>query len=220
MEQRHKDYTDYYQTRMKRYENNSTYPFSYETEKAMYEAIASSEKLEDFKDKMMSGNLNVKNGIALAKDQATARKKHYEELKEFLRMKGQEEILNRVEEAQTDIDLANLLAEIEQKNSNEIAIDEFLSDFHYNLKLLEDLEVYKNAEVPDEWKSERQEGIARDEKAVKESIESDEEQAQALKANWKYKFEQLWEERHKRKIPVPDAVLEKRIAEIKAILGR
>lgn len=220
MEQRHKDYVDYYEARMKRYENNPNYPFSYQSEKAMYEAIASCEKLEEFKDKMMAGNLNVKNAIALAQDQATTRKAHYEVLKEIIRQKGQEEILNRVEEAQTDIDLANLLAEIEQKNSLEIAIDEFLSSFYGNFKLLEDLEVYKNAEVPAEWKSERQMGIERDSKAIKESIESDEENAQSWQQGWQYKFEQLWEERHRRKIPVPDTVLEKRIAEVKAILER
>lgn len=186
----------------------------------MYEAIASCEKLEDFRDKMMTGNLNVKNAIALAKDQATARKAHYEALKEVIRQKGPEEILSKVEKAQTDIDLANLLAEIEQKNSLEISVDEFLSGFYGNFKLLEDLEVYKNAEVPAEWKDERQLGIERDSKAVKESIESDEENAQSWQQGWQYKFEQLWEERHRRKIPVPDASLEKRIAEIKAILGR
>ena len=69
------DYKAYYQLRMKRFEGNPDYIKSFESEKAIYNAIASCNTLEEFKDKL--GDLNEKNAIALIIDEYSIRLKHY-----------------------------------------------------------------------------------------------------------------------------------------------
>ncbi len=80
------EYKTYHRLRMQRYQNNPEYKNSYESEKAIYEAIASCNTLEEFKDKL--GNLNEKNALALIIDEYSIRLKHYEEIKEPIRVDG------------------------------------------------------------------------------------------------------------------------------------
>ena len=88
MDQRHQEYIEYYKARVKKYENNPLYRNSYQTEKAIYDAIAGANDLDEFKTRLEQGNLTVKNAIALVKDQENARKKFYEEINQPIKAKG------------------------------------------------------------------------------------------------------------------------------------
>jgi len=152
LEKRHQEYLEYYRARLKKYENNPLYPYSYQSEKVLYQGIASSENLEEFGQKVEEDNLAVKSAISLVKDQETARKKLYHDLKEDIRLHAPSRILNIVDSFKTDMELVQKISEIEGEVNIEITLDLFTHQINYDLMILEEIEVYQSAEVPDEWK--------------------------------------------------------------------
>lgn len=221
MEIRHQEYMEYYHVRMKKYENNSLYPQSYQSEKDLYEAIANSKDLEEFGRKVDEGNLAVKNAIGLVKDQETARKNLYQELKEKIRLHAPLRILDIVDTVKTDTELINSVSEVEGEVNVEITLDLFTDQIYHDLMILEEIEVYQKAEVPDEWKKEinqehPHELIDQGHKDWRDNVFPN---AQQWDPHWQYDFDLIWEERHRRLIPIPDQVLKKRIEQFKSYRG-
>ena len=89
------DYKSYYKSRMDRYENDPLFAFSYQSEKALSQAMDSCGELIEFKTKI--GDLNIKNAIALVKDQETARLAHYKALQEVIRALAPTWILEKID---------------------------------------------------------------------------------------------------------------------------
>ncbi|MDO8870772.1 MAG: hypothetical protein Q7V10_08505 [Methanobacteriaceae archaeon] len=221
MNQRHQEYVKYYESRLKKYENNLLYPYSYKSEKALYDAISESEDLEEFGQKVEWGNLAVKNAIALVKDQETARKNLLIELKEEIRLHAPSRILDIVDSLKTDVELINTVSEIEGDVNVEVTLDLFTDQIRYDLMILEEIEVYQSAEVPDEWKNEinqenPQELIKQGNKQWEDAMLP---QAQKWDPPWQYQSDLIWEERHRRLIPIPHEVLEKKIKQFKTYRG-
>lgn len=214
------EYKAYYRSRMQRYEGNPLYPNSYASEKALFEAMDSCGELEEFKGKLEAGNLHIKNAIALVKDKYALRLKHFTELKEIVRALGPKRVLEKIDEAKTDMEVVNIVSDIETENSREIAVDEFVDTFYGSTwKILEDIEVYRNAEIPEKHRARFDKSIAEMEESVRKHFADEEENNKHWKPGWTFDFDQLWEERHRRKIPFPDEVLRKRIDMAKAIRG-
>ena len=91
MEQRHKEYIEYYQSRLKKYEKNPLYINSYQSEKALYDAIANAANIEEFGNTVESLNLAVKNAIAWLKIRKLHGKntmKKYKRISGFTLLKG------------------------------------------------------------------------------------------------------------------------------------
>lgn len=221
MEIRHQEYIDYYHVRMKKYENNSLYPHSYQSEKELYDAIANSKDLEEFGRKVEEGNLAVENAIALVKDQETARKNLYQELKEKIRLHAPLRILDVVDTVTTDTELVNSVSEIEGEVNVEITLDLFTDQIYHDLMILEEIEVYQKAEVPDEWKNEINQEHPQDliDQGRKDWMDHVLPNAQQWDPHWQYDFDLIWEDRHRRLIPIPDQVLKKRIEQFKSYRG-
>lgn len=221
MEIRHQEYIDYYHVRMKKYENNSLYPHSYQSEKELYEAIANSKDLEEFGRKVDEGNLAVENAIALVKDQETARKNLYQELKEKIRLHAPLRILDVVDTVTTDTELVNSVSEIEGEVNVEITLDLFTDQIYHDLMILEEIEVYQKAEVPDEWKNEINQEYPQDliDQGRKDWMDHVLPNAQQWDPHWQYDFDLIWEDRHRRLIPIPDQVLKMRIEQFKSYRG-
>lgn len=221
MDQRQQEYVEYYQSRLKKFENNPLYANSYQSEKALYEAIANSTDLEEFGQKVESENLAVKNAIALVKDQETARKKFYEELKEEIKLHAPLRILDAVDSVKTDLELIKMVNDIESEVNIEIIVDLFTQEIYNDLMMLEEIEVYQSAEVPDEWKKEinheRPQEMIND--GIKDWNESFVPNARNWDPNWQYNASLIWEERHRRIIPIPDEILKKRIIQFKTYRG-
>ena len=214
------EYKAYYHSRMKRYEGNPLYPRSYESEKALFEAMDSCGELEEFKGKLESDNLNIKNAIALVKDKYALRLKHFTELKETVRALGPERILEKIDEAKTDMEVVNIVSDIEMANNLEITADEFVDTFYGSTwKLLEDIEVYRNAEIPNKHRADFDASIKEMEESIRKHFNDEEKNNSAWRPGWTFDFELLWEERHRRKIPFPDETLRRRIDMAKAIRG-
>ncbi len=216
------DYKKYYKVRMDRYADNPMFPHSYESEKALYEAMANANDGMDFKKALEEGNLAVKNSIALMKDKETARLAHWNELKEPIRARAPQRILATIDQAETAMDVPNMVSDIETQVSVEIGIDGFVDNFYgldLNFKVLEDMEVSLTAEVPRRWRSDQRESYERDRQRMYEGFMRDREDASKWQPNWRMDFNLLWEDRHRRKIPVPDEQLQKRIDEVRQMTG-
>jgi len=220
MEERHQQYVKYYEARMKKYESSKLYARSYETENALYDAISTASDLNDFKTKFEEGNLAVKNAIALTKDKETVFKELYHKLKEFIRAQSSEEILEKIDDAKTDQDVVNIVTDIDQKNSVKISIDLFTDEFYSDFKVLEDIEVWEKAEIPDEWKAEIKKSIQKDIANGRKQWEEDIlPNNRNWDPNWNFNYDLIWEERHRRLIPFPDEIAKKRIEQHKNYRG-
>lgn len=220
MDTRHKEYTEYYKSRMLKYEGNPMYENSYKTEKDLYEAIANSSSLEEFRKELNEKNLAVKNAIALVKDKETARKKHFEEIKEFIRLKAPVRILEITDSIQNETELIQKSNEIESEVSIEISVDLFTDIFYSDFPMLENIEVWQTAEVPEEWKQDLNNYIK---EAFVQGRETWEKEiipnARNWKPDWTFDFNLISEERHRRLIPVSDETTEKRIEQFKKYRG-
>lgn len=220
MDTRHKEYTEYYKSRMLKYEGNPMYDNSYKTEKDLYEAIANSSSLEEFRKELNEKNLAVKNAIALVKDKETARKKHFEEIKEFIRLKAPSRILEILDSIQTETELIQKSNEIESEVSIEISVDLFTDIFYSDFPMLENIEVWQTAEVPEEWKQDLNNYIK---EAFVQGRETWEKEiipnARNWKPDWTFDFDLISEERHRRLIPVSNETTEKRIGQFKKYRG-
>jgi hypothetical protein len=221
MDQRHKDYIDYYRVRMQKYENNPVYKNSLEAEKAMYDAISGIQELEEFREKMQSGNLNVKCGIALVKDQETARIQHYKDINEPIRSHAPERILEMVDNITTDMDLVEKVNNINSEVSIEVSVDNLIRQFIYDLDSLENIEVWQNAEVPAEYKQRVNIEYSEENKAEYQKILNGNilPRAKEWDPNWDFDYSLLWEERHRRRIFFSDELLKKRIEQHKKYRG-
>lgn len=219
-QQRQKEYTLYYEARMKKYENNPMYKNSYETEKALYELMRDAKSKEEYQEKFFGEKLNIKNAIALVKDRESARLKHYQQIEEPIRAKGSQEILDVVDSFESEAELTTEIPKLQQKNSIEVSVDGFADYFYSDFAVLESLEVARRAEVPSRWKSEQeayiQDTIAKGRKDWQEQTVPN---AQQWDPNWKFDYSLIHEPRHRRKIPVPDSVVERRMKEHKEYRG-
>lgn len=219
MEQRHLEYIEYYKARLRKYENNPLYRNSYQSEKALLDAIASCEKLEDFKTKVEEGQLPFKNAIALMRDQETAWEAHYLETKEEVRSKASTEILKMLDTVKDLGDLITQSNDIRLKNNNEISIDGFTSEFYSAFIMLENIEVWEKAEVPSRWKDEMKRNI-------RESIEQTREvykdttlpSMRMYDPGYRFSFDLVWKERHRRLIPAPDSAVKRRLEQFRYII--
>lgn len=220
MDKRHQEYIDYYKSRMLKYKDNPMYMNSYQTEKELYGAIATASSLDEFGKILNENNLAVKNAIALTKDKETARKKHFEEIKEFIRVKAPVRILEIIDSVKSDTELIKKSNEIESEISIEIAVDLFTDIFYSDFDMLENIEVWQTAEVPDEWKQDLSGWINN---ALKEGMESWEKNvlpnARNWNPDWTFNFDLIYEDRHRRKIPVSDEIVKKRIEQFKKYRG-
>ncbi len=217
MDQRHQEYLDYYRVRMSKYENNTLYKNSYESEKSMFDTLNSCEDLEEFRTKLENENLPLKNAVALTKDQSLARKELYESIKEFMRKKAPEQILEMIETVQSVNELTKRANEIETAVSIEIAIDLLTSYFYSDFTALENIEVWQNAEIPTEWHKEIHEEWVNE--TIAEGVKIWREvmmpESRKWSTDWKFDFDLIWEDRHRRLIPMSDEVVKKRVEQFK-----
>lgn len=212
------EYKDYYRVRMERYANNSHYPNLYEAEKTLFEAMDSCSELEEFRDKL--GDKNEKCAIALVKDKETLHLSHWQEVKEDVRALYSQRVIAKVDQCATAMDIATLASDESSKNSIEISMDENIRAFWSNAKILDDIEIFKNAKVP----SHRQASMDRAVEEFKESFVKSwtgiEEQMQPWQEGWQVKFDDVYFPRHRGYVPVSDENLAQRVQEAKSLLSR
>ncbi|MFZ5553718.1 MAG: hypothetical protein ACOZCO_11435 [Bacteroidota bacterium] len=212
-----KDYQDYYRVRMERYENDPDFKFSYESEKAIYDAIMSCNELVNFRDAL--GNKNELNAVALTKDQYTLRLKHYREIKEDVRALGPERIMSKADQFTNVMDLMEMVNEEELINIREISVDHVYF-FRDSIIVTDTIEVYETANIPDKYKRANQKYAEERKKDLRERLADIEKEMDQWKPGYHFDFNLVWEERHRRLIPFPDEVILEKINELKKIVNR
>jgi len=199
---------------MKRYEGNEDYPNSFQSEKAIYEAIASCSVLEEFKDKL--GNLNGRNAVALVLDQYAIRLRHYEAIKEPIRAAGCRRILEKAKAIEDAASLITMINEEENKTSLAITADTInpFPDFGYT----ERIEIWEEAEVPARYKERYRQYAGEEQQNLRKAWAETEKAISNFQPGWTFDFARIPEERHRRLLPFPDEVINRNIDTIKAIL--
>lgn len=209
------DYKAYYKVRMERYENDPLYLNSYQSEKALYDAMNSCSELSEFKEKI--GDLNIKNAIALVKDQETARLNHFNLLEEKVRALAPGWILEKIDSASDANGVVTISSEMEQKASVAITLDGFIDFIWLDIiPLLESLEVTKKADIPAKYENDRQAEINDIENSIRQRLSDTISEARNWDPNWLLNLNLVYEHRHRKKIPLSGQILEKRLTELKS----
>ena len=222
MEQRHQEYADYYKARHARYAASKLYPEAAAAEAAMVECITTAPTLEAWGEEMQRRNLNIACAVGLSRDQATADAALYDEIEEPVRAAGPKRILSELTGAQglTAADVASKVATILNENSKEITVDELVNVFHGNLDILEELEIYATAEMPDAWRADYAK-VAADDVARNVALWQDVvlPNNRMWDPEWEFDELKIWETRFRRLIPMPDAVVKRRLQQFRSYRG-
>ena len=211
-----KEYQQYYLVRMKRYENLPDYPESYQSEKAIYDAIASCNELGEFRERL--GNLNHRNAVALTRDQYRIRHRYYMEMEYEVHAKGTENVIEKVKDLQDVHDLITTVTNEENANSLAITADT-ISPFD-EWMMLERAEMYEKADVPSSYKSAYKKYEENAKASIREMFNSKEHEMRKFVPGWKLNFDLVFKSRFRRKLPYPDEIIHERISQVKRITGK
>ncbi len=224
MQQILEDYKIYYQTRYCRYESNSLFQQSYKSEKDLYNCIASVQTMDELMQQKAAQfrELSLQNGIALVKDQANYQLQFYTKEKETIKAKGQQEIIAKINTADDAITITTIVNDIQVKNDREVLIDNLWPTYFFTdvIGWLERIEVVNNAIVPDEWKADMQKQHMNVKNVFRESLNTFLSAIRNYEPTWQWNFDILWEHRHRKKCPLPDAVFQQRINECKTFIEK
>lgn len=210
------DYKAYYKARAERYKDDPNYPHSFSSEKALSATMDSCSELIEFRDKL--GDLNIKNAIALVKDQETARLNHYQELEEFVRAQAPAQILAEIDRATNENEVVKIVSEIEQRVSVAISLDGFVDVVYGDLiPLVINREVYQKAQVPEKYQQDFDTEVSNLASKIRTRYAEINAEGQQWDPSWKLHLDLAWESRHRRKIPLPDDVLENYLQTIKTL---
>lgn len=211
------DYKEYYRARAARWADNPRYQRMYAAEQALSDAMDSCTELEQFRQRM--GDLNERCAVAWVMDKYSMEAALFAEIHEPVRAQVARQVLERAPACRTANQVNEVCAKAEMDWMIPISMDERVRGFA-DWKLLEDLEVEQRADIPSRWDADRRASIERDTRAVRDGYASDEEYAQPWQPGWRYDFEQVFQYRHRRLIPVHDQVVRRRIAQVEQLLGR
>lgn len=210
------DYRAYYRSRARRYAANPLYPETAAAEQAMADAVDAAGSIEDLQSSAIE--LSLAMGHALARDQARARAAVYEETAETVRAQGPAEVIAQVDSAPDAPALAAMLAAVEQRTSAAVTVDELTRLWSTSLTALENVEVWRTAQVPDRWRDEL-ESFARDALGDARSTWAQvEAEAARHQPGWALDPAVARAGRHRRLVPLADDVFERRLEEHGALV--
>jgi hypothetical protein len=209
-------YKQYYFLRMKQREGNVDYSNTYAAEKNLFDIINSCTALEEFRDKI--GNANEQVAMALVADEQNIRLKHYEEIKETVKAACCRRILDKVKQCKNVSELLTMVNEEQNRSNIEIATDT-VHPF-IDMLYLENLEIWEEAEIPSGYK-ERYTAYADEEKAnIKNAYATIEKEMNNWQPGWKFNFEKIDKERHRRLLPYSNEIIAAQIKTTQQILNK
>ena len=223
MDQRHAEYAAYYRARATRYQDRPLYQETARAEAAMADSIEAAPSLEDWGPDMLARNLNVACAVALARDQARADAGLYTEIEEPVRAAGPQRVLAELTSAEglTAADVPARVAAILNQNSRDITVDELVRVFEGALDILEEIEVTETADVPAEWRADWAGVVADNIERGRQSWQADVlPQHRLWDPAWDFDERLVWQARHRRRIPLPDAVVTRRLEQYRRYTGR
>ena len=210
------DYKAYYAVRAEKYAGNQNYPNYYAAEKRLSDVFQNSSDISEVKDKM--GDLAERCATALSKDRHIMEHKHFEKHQETVRILLSKRILEKLDSCKNTNDLITIITEESTKNSIEVSMDEANHFFVNNWDLLDLIEVYSNAEVPDKYKADMNRWANDLRESILEGARTMEEDNQHWENGWKLNPEIIAEYRHRRLLPYSDEQIQVQIARFKKII--
>ncbi len=204
MDQRHRDYADYYRVRAERAAASASARRRAPLERDRADAIAAAAGLEQLELIEREGRFGDRIAAATAADQAEARRDGHRALDEHVRAAVEHDILTAVEGLDDVTAVMSAVADIEADGRLRITLDEFHRVFADAIDLLEELECAERADLPAEHEAWRAEYVADLESAIADSHARATEQARALDPAWTFDPGIATEPRHRRMIPLDD----------------
>jgi len=223
MDQRHRDYVEYYRVRMRKFEGNPLFKHSFASEKAMFEAVETAASLEEFGERVKSQKLHIACAVAQLRDKEKAWADLYSELGEEVRAQSHLEVLRNLDAKQYDdvMDLTSMVNDVHAKWLIPISMDEHLrTEFWSDFTVLENLITWRNSQVPDQWAEERRQWVA-DELAQGKKDWNGHTMVEAHKfdPNYKPDWDLLFKPRHRRMFPIPDGIFDDMVLRHKEYVG-
>jgi hypothetical protein len=212
------EYKDYYRTRAERYADNPNYRNSYEAEKNLRDAFLSCNQMEEFRTKI--GNLNHTCASALTKDKYLMEQAFFNDLKETIRVNASNRILAKVDQYENVMDLITMVNDELNKNNIEISMDEANRQFNSDWGWVDNVEIYENAVVPDEYKQDMIKTANSYKKIITDGVASLEDQNSHWQAGWKLTPDIVLEYRHRRLLPYKDEHVAEQLKKYKSITNR
>ena len=216
MDQRHEEYVGYYRARAAKYAADPAYADTAAAEAELLKSIEEAPDLESWGVEMQRRNLNVACAVALARDHARAEAAFFDEIFEPVRAAGGKRLMAELTSAEglTAADVAARVGGIYDENRKEVAIDELERVFEGDMYVLEELEILQTAEIPGEWRAFYDDAAADYVKDGRENWTKSVLPAHRMwDPNWRFKPEKIWETRFRRRIPITDEVLRRRLAQ-------
>ncbi len=212
----------YYRARLARYERDPQYPHSRAAEQALYDAVSSARTQDEARERMNAGQLALRAAIARVRDVETMRAAHWDHLQEPVRAAPHHEALRALDATPpaSAHDLAELVSTIHSRASARITADEELrTRFLGALDQLDELERLERAHVPASWHDERGRAHAQIIAGLKVGFDAATVECHKFVPDWRPDWDALLAPRHRRRIPLPDAVLTERLARYRHIVG-
>jgi hypothetical protein len=174
--------------------------------------------MEEFKTKI--GNLNHKCACALVKDKNLMEQAFFNDIKEIIRVHASNRILEKVDKFENVTDLITMVNEEENKCMIEITMDEANRQFHSDWDLMDNVEIFENAVVPDEYKKGMLEKANFFREEIKENVARIEENNSHWQSGWKLTPDIITEHRHRRLLPYKDEHVAEQLKKYKSITDR
>lgn len=219
-EQRLSEYREYYRARAARFAANPLYPATAAAEAALADAVEAATSLADLQERVVGGELALKCGIALARDQASARAALFARAAESVRAQGPAEILATIDGVRDAAALASLTGGAEQRAAQAVTVDELTRLWTRSLAALENIEVWQTARVPGRWAAELDGHAAEAGRSEQDAWARVTAAAQAHQPGWRLDDARAREDRHRRLVPMPDGAFERRLAQHRAVARR
>ncbi len=212
------EYKEYYSVRAEKYADNPNYPNSYKAEKALSDAMQSCAVLEEFRDKI--GNLNELCAVALVKDEYLMEKAHFTKHQETVRINASQQVLQKTETITEVMELMPAVTEIENANSIKISMDEAHREFQSDWDLVDEITIYENAVVPDNYKQKMMQSAQKTKDSIISGVNSLEKNNTEWQAGWRLNPEINMEYRHRNLLPYSDEHITEQLAKYKSIINR
>ena len=137
----------------------------------------------------------------------------YEELEESVKAEAPRRVMSAIKGVDDVIEVTSRVNHVLTEGAiAETADDLHRLEFTGDLGVMEQLEVYTRAEIPERWRD-FFDGVVRDDAAAGRAVVAETAKSRALLPNWRLDHDQLWENRHRRRIPISDDALRARIAQ-------
>lgn len=186
----------------RRHAADPRYPETARAERALADLVGGATSFDQIAGAMVEASMT--NGRALARDQANARAALFAETAEDVRAQGPARVLAGIDGCADAASIVALTSAAESEATEAVTADEKHRLWAMDLATLENAEAWRTAQVPERWRSQLEAWAVEGEATARSDwraagITFDEATARA--------------ERHRRLVPLPDEVFERRLAE-------